>query len=72
VLNELEVLRMMDHPNVIIMHECYESKKYVHLLLPLLEGGELFDRIKSKGLYKESDALPVMKNLFSALEYLAT
>jgi serine/threonine protein kinase len=54
------------------MHECYESKKYVHLLLPLLEGGELFDRIKSKGLYKESDALPVMKNLFSALEYLAT
>jgi serine/threonine protein kinase len=70
-LNELEVLRRMNHDNVIRMYECYESKKYIHLLLPYLEGGELFDRIKSKGLYKENDAIPVMRNLFSALEYLA-
>jgi len=53
------------------MFEVYESKKYIHLLLPYLDGGELFERIKSKGLYKESDAVPVMNNLFQALHYLA-
>ena len=40
------------------------------MLLPYLEGGELFARIKAKGLFKESDAVPVMKNFLSALAYL--
>jgi serine/threonine protein kinase len=53
------------------MFEVYESSKYIHLLLPYLEGGELFERIKSKGLYKESDAVKVMRNFLDALKYLA-
>lgn len=40
------------------------------MLLPYLEGGELFARIRQKGSYKESDAVPVMRNLLSALDYL--
>ena len=53
------------------MHEVYESKKYIHLVLPYLQGGELFERIKSKGLYKEDMAVPVMRNVLQALNYLA-
>ena len=41
------------------------------MLLPYLEGGELFERIKAKGLYKESDAVKVMKNFLDALKYIA-
>lgn len=63
-------MRFIDHPNVIHLHEVYESTKYVHLLLPFLKGGELFKSIKARGLYKESDAAPVMKNFLSALAYL--
>ena len=70
VLTEIAVLRQLDNPNVIGVHECYESKKYIHLVLPYLEGGELFERIKSKGLYKEKMGVPVMRNLLKALEYL--
>ena len=61
----------MKHPNVIELYEVYESSKYIHLLLPYLEGGELFERIKAKGLYKESDARKVMYNFISALKYLS-
>jgi calcium-dependent protein kinase len=60
----------MDHPNVINVYEVYESKPYIHLVIPYLKGGELFERIKSKGNYKERDAVALMKNLFSALNYL--
>lgn len=70
VITEIDVLRSIDHPNVISLHECYETTKYIHLLLPYLSGGELFEKIKSKGLYREGDARPVMKNFVSALEYL--
>lgn len=41
----------MEHTNIIKLYEVYESTKYIHLLCPYLEGGELFERIKSKGIY---------------------
>ena len=55
---------------MISLTEVYETTKYIHLLLPFLSGGELFEKIKSKGLYREGDARPVMKNFVSALGYL--
>ena len=64
------MLRTIAHDNVLQLYETYETTKYIHLLLPYLEGGELFEKIKSKGLYRESDARPVMRNFLSALEYL--
>ena len=61
----------MNHKNVIKLHDVYESTKYIHLVLPYLVGGELFVRINQKGLYRESDAQPIMKNFLEALVYLA-
>ena len=69
-MTEIDVLRTINHENVIQLYESYETTKYIHLLLPYLEGGELFEKIKSKGLYRESDARPVMHNFISALKYL--
>lgn len=71
MLLEIDVLRSLDHPNVVPLYEVYESTKYIHLLLPYLEGGELFEKIKAKTKYKESDAMHVMKQFLSALAYLA-
>lgn len=70
-MQEIDVLRRVEHENVIKLFEVYESTKYVHLLLPLLEGGELFERIKAKGFYKESDAVKVMYKFLDALKFLA-
>jgi serine/threonine protein kinase len=53
-----------------LLPEVYESDKYIHLVFEYLEGGELFERIKSKGLYHEKDATNVMRNLLKALDYL--
>ena len=70
VLQELELMRTLDHPNVIKLHEVYEDSKYIHLVMPLFKGQELYSRMKKKCLYKESDAVPVMRNFLSALAYL--
>ena len=72
LLKEIEIMRIMNQqtPNVIELHEVYESSKYVHLLLPLLEGGELFKQIRKHGLYQESDAISIMRNFLSALASL--
>lgn len=63
-------MRAITHENIIRLYEVYESDKYIHLVFEYLEGGELFERIKSKGSYQEKDAMNVMKNLLLALDYL--
>lgn len=61
---------MIDHNHTIKLYEVYESEKYIHLVFEYLDGGELFERIKSKGNYQEKDAINVMRNLLEALDYL--
>lgn len=48
---EIDILRQIEHDHIIKLYEVYESDKYIHLAFEYLEGGELFERIKSKGLY---------------------
>lgn len=35
-----------------------------------MEGGELFERIKQKGIYSEKDAMMIMKNILEAINYV--
>ena len=70
LLCEIDIMRQLDHPNVIRLEEVYEDKRYIHLLLPLLSGNELYMRMKKKGRFSEEDAIPVIKKLLSALVYL--
>ena len=36
LLQEIEVLRAVDHPNIIKLYEVYESTKLIHMVQPLL------------------------------------
>ncbi len=66
---EINILRRIDHPNVIKLYEVYENELYVHLVLEYLKGGELFQKLQSKGLYSEKDASMAIKHVLEALDY---
>ena len=68
--NEIDIMRLVNDPTIIKLHEVYETRKYIHLILSHLQGGDLFERIKTKSLYKESDAIPIMRDLLSGLDHL--
>jgi calcium-dependent protein kinase len=42
-----------DHEHVAELYDAYEDEKAVHMVLELCKGGELFDRIISKGTFSE-------------------
>lgn len=44
-MNEIEVLKEIDHPNIIKIIEYYESENSLYLVTEYLDGGELFDKI---------------------------
>jgi hypothetical protein len=75
---EIEILKTMDHPNIIKLVDVFEDDKYLHLVTELCTGGELFDRIIEKtksaeGHYSEQDAATIIKSVLSAaLKYCHT
>jgi len=70
IQREIEIMQMIEHPNVIKLYEIYDEPKKMNLVMELVTGGELFDRIVSKGNYCEKDASNVIATLCGALDYL--
>jgi serine/threonine protein kinase len=42
---EIEILTTVSHPNVIALKDVFEDDCHVYLVLELVQGGELFDKI---------------------------
>ncbi|ORX83038.1 Pkinase-domain-containing protein [Anaeromyces robustus] len=67
---EVNILKSIQHKNIIQLYDVYEDSTNVYMVLELAKGGELFKRIKSQQKLNENQTRIVMKQLFSALEYI--
>ncbi|KJP89697.1 CAMK/CDPK protein kinase [Plasmodium fragile] len=67
---EIDIMKNLDHPNVIKLLETFEDSKQIYLVMELCTGGELFDRIVKKGPFSEMYTSFIMKQIFSVLNYL--
>ncbi|CAI7870028.1 unnamed protein product [Closterium sp. NIES-54] len=59
------------HSEVVQVHEVFEDRKAVHLVMELCKGGDLFDFIQSapKGRLNDRHAASVMRQLLGALHH---
>jgi len=58
VRREVQILHHLGgHPNITLLKGAFEDKYNVHLVMELCSGGELFDRIVSRGHYRCCAAL---------------
>jgi len=67
---EIAIMKIMDHPNIIKLYESFEDHRNIYLILELCTGGELFDRIIDAGHFTEVQAATVMQHMFRALFYM--
>ena len=63
-------MRSVDHPNIVKLYEVYVDVEHVHLVMEHCCGGELFERITSKGKFTETDAKSLVKKLLKAIKHL--
>ncbi|XP_072922665.1 calcium/calmodulin-dependent protein kinase type 1D [Hemitrygon akajei] len=68
--NEIAVLRRIKHENIVALEDIYESPNHLYLVMQLVSGGELFDRIVEKGFYTEKDASTLIRQVLNAVQYL--
>ena len=70
-LREIEILKTLDHPNVIKFYEAYENKTNYFIVQEYLDGGDLGKVFEYQQLsVKESDAKEFMWQIFLSLNYL--
>jgi serine/threonine protein kinase len=68
---EIEIMKKVgNHPNILTLHDVFQTKKNVYLVMELAEGGEVFDHIVKHGQYSERDASIVAKQIVEAVKYL--
>ena len=70
VFTEVGILKTLDHPNIVRLHEFYQDEKNYYIITELCTGGELFDRIISAESISEAVAAEYMRQLLSVLIYL--
>ncbi|KAJ9671201.1 hypothetical protein PVL29_027269 [Vitis rotundifolia] len=69
VWREIQIMHhLSEHPNVVRIRGTYEDPVFVHLVMELCEGGELFDRIVQRGHYSEREAAKLIKTIVGVVE----
>lgn len=69
IKREISTMKLIRHPNVIRMYEVMASKSKIYIVLELVTGGELFDKITSRGRLKEDEARKYFQQLINAVDY---
>eukprot|EP00927_Polykrikos_kofoidii_P080169 TRINITY_DN7705_c0_g1_i1.p1 TRINITY_DN7705_c0_g1~~TRINITY_DN7705_c0_g1_i1.p1 ORF type:complete len:783 (-),score=122.34 TRINITY_DN7705_c0_g1_i1:224-2572(-) len=68
VRREIELLRRLDHPNIVRLYETNEDSEAVFILMELCSG-DLFRRVCDKGHLQQSEARRFARQILSALAY---
>ncbi|NXP26003.1 DAPK3 kinase, partial [Scytalopus superciliaris] len=67
---EVTILQQVLHPNIVKLHDIYENKTDVVLILELVSGGELFDFLAQKESLSEEEATRFIKQILDGVNYL--
>ncbi|KAL3812209.1 hypothetical protein ACJIZ3_013477 [Penstemon smallii] len=69
IKREIGTLKLLKHPNVVRLYEVLASKTKIYMVLEYVNGGELFDKIASKGKLSESQGRKLFQQLIDGVCY---
>eukprot|EP00613_Pedinella_sp_CCMP2098_P048587 CAMPEP_0171833270 /NCGR_PEP_ID=MMETSP0992-20121227/9801_1 /TAXON_ID=483369 /ORGANISM="non described non described, Strain CCMP2098" /LENGTH=393 /DNA_ID=CAMNT_0012448897 /DNA_START=38 /DNA_END=1219 /DNA_ORIENTATION=- len=71
LLKEAEYLRELNHRSIIKIHDFYnDSSDKSYMVLELVSGGDVFERLEEKTVYSEPAARSLIRNLMEALKHM--
>lgn len=69
IKREISTMKVINHPNVVKLHEVMASRTKIYMVLELVDGGELFDKIAKHGRLRENEARMYFQQLINAVDY---
>lgn len=70
IFREIQILRQLDHSNIVRLHEFVETDRHIGIILEYASGGELFDYILHHRYLKDGSARKLFSQLISGVGYL--
>jgi len=70
LMTEVEVLKKLDHPNILKLFQVFDTKSTLFMVLELVNGGDLYDSLKAAGRLPEKVAKPIFAQLLAAIHYM--
>jgi calcium/calmodulin-dependent protein kinase (CaM kinase) II/calcium/calmodulin-dependent protein kinase I len=70
IMNEVAILQSLVHPNILKLHDFFEESPRFYIVMELMQGGDVFDRIVQKTQYTELDARELISTLLEAIEFI--
>ncbi|KAK7806861.1 hypothetical protein U0070_026753 [Myodes glareolus] len=69
VMSEVNIMMMINHPNIISLLQVIESEKRIYLVMELAEGQQLYQYIRQAGHLQEDEARGIFRQIVSAVSY---
>eukprot|EP01062_Namystynia_karyoxenos_P051698 TRINITY_DN4072_c0_g5_i1.p1 TRINITY_DN4072_c0_g5~~TRINITY_DN4072_c0_g5_i1.p1 ORF type:complete len:458 (+),score=155.58 TRINITY_DN4072_c0_g5_i1:125-1498(+) len=66
---EIAVMKLLKHPNIVSLAEVLQTAKHIYLILELVTGGELFDRIVAAKRFDEATARRYFQQMILGVYY---
>jgi serine/threonine-protein kinase Chk2 len=70
IQRECSILQALNHPCITRTYDVYETSDAIYIILELVEGGELFDRIVAHGQFDEATTKFVFRQMAIGVKYL--
>ncbi|WVZ79468.1 hypothetical protein U9M48_027042 [Paspalum notatum var. saurae] len=69
IKREISIMKIVRHPNIVRLNEVLAGKTKIYIILELITGGELFDKIARHGKLRENEARKYFQQLIEAIGY---
>lgn len=70
VNRELQILRQLDHPNIVLLKSFYEDVENYYLVMELVPGGDLMDFVAANGAIGEDATQVITKQILDGIAYV--
>lgn len=67
---EVNIMKLMDHPNVIRLYEVFEDRRCLYFVLEMCSGGELMEHIVNRQSLSEKDSARVIRQVLRGVAYM--
>ncbi|XP_050996063.1 serine/threonine-protein kinase DCLK3 [Acomys russatus] len=68
--SEILIIQSLSHPNIVKLHEVYETEVEIYLIMEYVQGGDLFDAIIESVKFPEAEAAVMITDLCKALVHM--
>lgn len=70
VLNEVNIMRQLNHKNIIRLKDFFDLQLHYVLVMELMLGGDLFERLEKQTNFTEEDARDIIAQVAEGIKYM--